>query len=90
LAVRWAAKEAVAKAFGTGIGDISFKKSKSCAPRASPSCTCTAQPAAWPKKPASPTGRSASATPARTPLLVTATGEDAMKFVRGTSSPWSL
>ena len=26
LAVRWAAKEAVAKAFGTGIGDISFKE----------------------------------------------------------------
>ena len=26
LAARWAAKEAVAKAFGTGIGDISFQE----------------------------------------------------------------
>ncbi len=26
LAVRWAAKEAVGKAFGTGIGDISFQE----------------------------------------------------------------
>ncbi|MFQ5612621.1 MAG: holo-ACP synthase [Anaerolineae bacterium] len=26
LAVRWAAKEAVGKAFGTGIGDVAFKE----------------------------------------------------------------
>ena len=43
LAARWAAKEAVAKALGVGIGEVAWQRSRSCGARlGTPGLGCTA------------------------------------------------
>jgi len=67
LAARFAAKEAVAKALGTGIGDIAWKEIEVIVgPRREPQLRCMARLISWPPPWASPIGPSASATPSNT------------------------